>query len=408
MIVTRSWLNEFVDLTDIKTDQIVDALNSIGLEVDNVKSYKIPPKVVVGYVKSVTSHPNANKLNICEVDLGSSVRQIVCGARNVESGQYVPVAMIGCKLSENFTIKPTKLRGEQSDGMICSSLEIGLPKIGDGIMVLDESISNLELGSELRDNEILNDDVIEIELTANRGDALSIYGVARDLSVKLKRSFDFKGNFKDINSNGIGRFFKLSYKTKVQSKVAYKMANLDFDKNIALVLFRLALIGEYDTDNQKNIVSYITHTIGVLLKSYNYDLLYDTQKELSVLYIKTNKHGADEVYDKDEQLLTSIGIKSVINHDINGKNRVIYEASFRDADYVSKIVHQNSLDSDELFYKSSRGSQSDLLFAINYLSWFLQEYYDAEIYSGMSEYSKNSEDKRIYISLSFRKTILKR
>jgi len=399
MIVTRAWLGEFVDLKGISTDEICEALNSIGLEVDSVKSYKIPPKVVVGLVKSKIAHPNADKLSITQVDVGTSTRQIVCGARNVEAGQYVPVAMIGCKLSKDFKIKPTKLRGEQSDGMICSSLEIGLPQLNDGIMVLDDSLCELKLGEELCNSEILNDDIITIELTANRGDALSIYGVARDLSVKLKRNFDFKCKFKDNNKNGIGRFFKLSYDSKVQSKLAYKLADFNSSTPMELISFRLKAIDNYSKDTQTNIVNYLTHTTGVLFRAYNYDTLHNSTTGLSTIEIRHEGSGIDNSYDKDNNQLASIGIKSHINHEFKPDSKVIYEVSFIDADIVSQLVHEQSLPSDDHFYKSSRGSNSDLDFATTYLSWFLQNYFDADIYSGRSEYSKNSQDKRIYISV---------
>ena len=140
MIITRTWLQEFIDISKISTDDICKTLNSIGLEVDSLNKVSIAPNVVVGKVLEKEKHPDADKLNICQVDVGSETVQIVCGAKNVEAGQFVPVAVVGANLGDGFKIKKAKLRGAPSNGMICSSTELGLPKLNDGILELDDSI----------------------------------------------------------------------------------------------------------------------------------------------------------------------------------------------------------------------------------------------------------------------------
>ena len=155
MIVTRSWLNEWIDLKGITTEDLCKTLNSIGLEVDSLVSYDIPKKVVFGRVLECEKHPDADKLNICQVDIGSSVRQIVCGASNVRAGLDVVVATIGAQMTGGLTIKPVKLRGVDSEGMICSASEIGMPDFCPGIMELDSSIGTFNLGEEIYLNEWL-------------------------------------------------------------------------------------------------------------------------------------------------------------------------------------------------------------------------------------------------------------
>lgn len=108
MIITRNWLQEFIDISKISTDEICKTLNSIGLEVDSVEKVLIAPKVVVGKVTQKEKHPDADKLNVCQVDLGSETVQIVCGAKNVDAGQFVPVATVGCNLGGGFKIKKSK------------------------------------------------------------------------------------------------------------------------------------------------------------------------------------------------------------------------------------------------------------------------------------------------------------
>ena len=149
MIITRNWISEWLDISKISTEKLCKTLNSIGLEVDSVTEHKIPKKVVVGKVLECKKHPNADKLSVCQVDIGESIKQIVCGAKNIAKDQFVPVATVDAILGENFQIKETKLRGIESSGMICSSEELGLPKIDDGILILDESIGKLKIGKEL-------------------------------------------------------------------------------------------------------------------------------------------------------------------------------------------------------------------------------------------------------------------
>jgi len=187
MIVTKSWLNEWIDLDGITTQELAKTFNSIGLEVDRIHEYRVPAKIIFGKVLECEKHPDADKLNICKVDIGSCTRQIVCGASNVRAGLNVVVATIGAVMPSGLTIKPVKLRGVDSEGMICSASEIGLLDLGKGIMELDESIGSFALGQEVNENPVFNDDLVEIELTANRGDCLSIRGVARDLSAAFNR-----------------------------------------------------------------------------------------------------------------------------------------------------------------------------------------------------------------------------
>lgn len=147
----------------------------------------MPEKIVFGRVLECKKHPDADKLNICKVDIGSSTRQIVCGASNVKAGLDVVVATIGAVMPDGTLIKPVTLRGIESEGMICSAREIGLGDVSEGIIELDSSIGKYEIGQEVSQNAIFRDDVIEIELTANRGDCLSIRGVARDLSAAFDK-----------------------------------------------------------------------------------------------------------------------------------------------------------------------------------------------------------------------------
>ncbi|MDQ0416795.1 phenylalanyl-tRNA synthetase beta chain [Croceifilum oryzae] len=192
MLVSYDWISEYVDLTGITPEMIAEELNRTGIEVeviytrDNGVSH-----VVVGHVLSVEKHPEADKLNITQVDVGSSEPlQIVCGAANVAAGQLVPVAIKGATLPGGMKIKDTKLRGVASRGMICSAKELGIPDKfltehqKQGILVLGPDAG---IGQDIKEYLGMNDQVVELELTPNRSDCLSMMGVAYELSAIFNR-----------------------------------------------------------------------------------------------------------------------------------------------------------------------------------------------------------------------------
>ena len=135
MIVTRQWLQEYIDISKISTQDICKALNSIGLEVDSTTRILIPNGVVVAKVLDVQKHENADKLNVCQVNTGDEVVQIVCGAKNVVNAKWVAVATVGAVLGDDFKIKKAKLRGVPSRGMICAEDELGIGDDHEGILV---------------------------------------------------------------------------------------------------------------------------------------------------------------------------------------------------------------------------------------------------------------------------------
>jgi phenylalanyl-tRNA synthetase beta chain len=180
MKFSEQWIRTWVD-PDISTQQMCDQLTMAGLEVDSIESAAGDfTDVVVARVESLEKHPDADKLNVCQVTDGSNTLQIVCGAANVRAGLVIPLARIGAVLPGDFRIKPAKLRGAESFGMLCSEKELGLAESADGLMELP---ADAPLGQNLRDYLQLDDNIIELDLTPNRGDCLSIAGIARELGV---------------------------------------------------------------------------------------------------------------------------------------------------------------------------------------------------------------------------------
>ena len=180
MKASISWLKSLCP-TDLSIDDIVRRLTMAGLEVDGVEPASKPwTHVVVGEVLSVTQHPDADKLNVCEVTDGESTYQVVCGATNVRAGLKVPFARVGAVIGDDFRIQQAKLRGVDSHGMLCGADELGLSDERDGLMELPDHVVT---GSDVADLLSLPDHVVEVDLTPNRGDCLSINGLARELGV---------------------------------------------------------------------------------------------------------------------------------------------------------------------------------------------------------------------------------
>lgn len=332
MIITRTWLEEFIDISKISTDEICKTLNSIGLEVDSVEKLSIATKVVVGKVLEKVKHPDADKLNICQVDIGESTVQIVCGAKNVDAGQLVPVAVVGCDLGNDFIIKAAKLRGVESNGMICSSTELGLAKLNDGILELDDSIGKLILGKELKEYSKLNDEIIEVELTANRGDCLSIYGIARELSAYYNIPLIECEKQLKHNDFGIGQVLEVECDSNIKSSLLFKAVNFANFKFPVLHKLRTSILGKYQEGNDvKNVLTYATHAIGVILNAYSKEKTIQGNN-LSILKIKKDEQGFDNVYGIEQLSKICVEHKDINPDDTN----FILEASYINPEYISK------------------------------------------------------------------------
>ncbi len=193
MKISRNWLKQYVALDGVPTDDLKRAMTFLGFEVEGVVSTGLPPleNVVVGEIRTREKHPNADKLSVCTVDVGPAhggVRTIVCGAPNCDAGNRVPVALPGAMLPGDFKIKQSKIRGQQSDGMMCAPDELGLGGEHAGLLLLDPAAP---IGQPL--NEVMpgGDTVFDLEVTPNRPDALCHLGIARELAAWLKADVQF-------------------------------------------------------------------------------------------------------------------------------------------------------------------------------------------------------------------------
>ena len=193
MIFSEQWLREFVD-HKLDTQQLIDELTMAGLEVDGSSAVARQfSGIIVGLVEKVEPHPDADKLNVCQVNDGSNSYQVVCGAPNVREGMKVPFATIGAEIiasedEKSFKIKKAKLRGVESNGMLCSAEELGLEESSEGLLELLESSI---VGEDVRTTLNLDDISIELDLTPNRGDCLGMRGLAREVGVISRQDVSY-------------------------------------------------------------------------------------------------------------------------------------------------------------------------------------------------------------------------
>lgn len=274
MKISLNWLKEYIDLSGISTTEIVDKLTMSGLEVEDVvDENELYKNFIVAEVKSVAKHPNADKLSVCEVFDGKEILQVICGAPNVAAGQKVVFAPIGTIIPNgNFQIKKAKIRGIESNGMICAEDELLLSDDHSGIMVLDE---NLPAGKSISEALNLNDVIFEIAVTPNRPDALSHIGVARDLSAIFNRELRIPElNLKEskLKATDVASVEILDsencprYSAKVVLNVKIKESP-EWLKN------RLSKIGLRPINNVVDVTNFILHEIGQPLHAFDLDLL---------------------------------------------------------------------------------------------------------------------------------------
>lgn len=398
MIITKSWLNEWIDIEEKSGEELCKTFNAIGLEVDRHEVYSVPKKIVIGKVLSCEKHPDADKLNICQVDIGTATRQIVCGASNVRADIHVAVATIGAEMPGGLKIKPVELRGVESIGMICSSTELGLPSVGDGIMILDDSIGELKLGSELCENTYFCDELIELELTANRGDCLSINGVARDLSAAY--DIELKERQKAISEEkqiGIGRILQLDHAKQIDANLMYKAFKQSSFELPLLLRLRLAMVEEECKSAIDALLFYATYSSGVILRAYG-NSAFPVSQDKAQITLDEDENGY--AITKGHEKVSTVGIIQYDSSRVKPEDEiVVIEASYIQPDTISRKMAENKIENGPLFYRTSRGSEPKLEFGLEYCQELFNTFAKMETYGGTLELSSTHEETVLQMSI---------
>jgi phenylalanyl-tRNA synthetase beta chain len=270
MLVPLKWLKEFVDY-DVPAQELADRLTMFGLEVEGViERCAGLDKVIVAKVLGVEPHPDADKLRLARVDTGSEELTIVCGAPNLHEGMKSPLAMVGARLGEDFKVKKAKIRGVESKGMLCSERELGFSDDHSGIMDLD---ADAPIGQSIIDYFNLETQVLEIGITPNRGDALSILGVARDVAAMLgvvhqDPEIKLEATGKDINQQaGI----TISDPDLCKRYAARMVNGITIKPSPVWMKDRLMAAGQRPINNIVDVTNYVMLERGQPLHAFDFD-----------------------------------------------------------------------------------------------------------------------------------------
>lgn len=316
MKVSLNWLNEFVDLSDIDENQIAHELTMSGLEVEAIEHIKPQFKNIrTAKILKIDQHPNADKLHLVTVDVGSGTKTVVCGAQNIEEGQVIPYASVGSevfsrKTGEMFTLTPAEIRGVKSEGMLCSSDELGLSdrnyQSEDGILILSRFIKNpalsLNLGQSLEEVLGLEEDtILDVAPTANRGDQMSVIGIARELCAIFDKELKFSPltSTKDLNTD--------KFKVEIIDKDVCKYYSLGVLKDVkikqspAWMQKRLIASGIRAISNVVDITNYVLLEYGIPLHAF------DLNKLNGYLCVRRAKEG--------EKIITLDGVERTLTND---------------------------------------------------------------------------------------------
>lgn len=408
MIFTKHLLSHFIDISHIHIDEMCKRLNSIGLEVESSATLALPKNVVVGKIVSISPHPDADKLHVCIVNVGADELQIVCGASNVKAGQYVAVALEGAIIphtkSGELTIQKTNIRGVDSCGMLCSSTELGLPKINDGIMVLDESAGKLILGKEVNELPLFDDFIIEVSITPNRGDCLSVLGIARELSVCYDLRLKCEVDMDNVITLGLGRVLQISANERIQAHLLYRVVEVKQAYLPLDIALTLALNESLVDDIVCNFLEYGTYMTGVIFNAYK---LHECKSEdnildndlIAQLHIKKDENGLEAVFAKEK--LSIIGVTYGERHFGTRSEILIIEASYVNPTTLAKALHKHHIKGDaQLIYRSTRGSNSDLEQGLDFLCKKMVSAQDVLVYSGSHTIAQSSEEITIKTTFS--------
>ena len=419
MKISINWLKEYVQ-TDSNPVEISEILTNLGLEVEKIESFESVKGglegVIAGKVIECVKHPNADRLKLTTIDLGNDkISEIVCGAPNIEKGQIVPVAVVGSKIYTNdgveIKIKKSKIRGVVSNGMVCAEDEIGLGDSHDGIMVLDNKIKPGTPISEVFNIE--DDNILEIGLTPNRCDAMSHYGVARE----LKAYYDYKSIKSRINLPSISSFESVNIEEDFSLIVKDKdkcpfysgliIKNIEVKKSSERIQNKLKSIGLKPINNIVDITNFVMHEIGQPLHAFDFDKL----KNINIKSLKSGTkfktldneiielNSGDLMICSENKPLCLAGIYGGLDSGVSNSTKNLFlESAIFDSVTIRKSSKRHQLFTDAS-YRYERGVDPEkVIYALKRAANLIKEdNSDCVISEVFSEDNLKLETKDIYL-----------
>src|SRR5213594_2331034 len=361
-----NWLREFVDLPE-SAEEIADLLTRAGVETENIETRgaKID-KVIVSQITASSRHPNADRLTVCEVHEGSGTkRQIVCGATNYKVGDKVPLALPGTKLPNGTEIRKSKLRGVESEGMLCSAIELGLGSDAAGLLILSPEA---KIGAPISDL-FPSDTILDVEITPNRGDLLSHFGLAREIAALTGKKLRAPASLKTAEATGSG--IKISALRECPFYSARKIDNVKVGPSPNWLQAKIESVGIRSINNIVDISNFVVLELGQPTHAFDADklrgdinvrLARDGEKFLA-LDGKTYSLKPDNCVVADQE--RAVGIGGVMGGEETGvtesTRNVLLEAAYFLPASVRKTARELNLPSDAS-YRFERGVDPEMVF----------------------------------------------
>ena len=405
MIVLKSWLNDWINISNIDDSNISEALESLGFEIESTN--KIEPNyknIVVGKVVDIYPHNNADKLRITQVDVGSNTYEIVCGAWNFDVGAIVPVALPKSHIVDNFLIEKREIRGVVSNGMICSARELGLWDEHEGILLLEDSLAPGTDFSSTYDSE---DTSWEIGITPNRGDCMSHLGVARELSnyfdIKISENdFKLKSKIENVLKTNSGKI------SECNSYVSIEIENFNITDSPFYIRYRLSQVGTRIINNVVDLTNYVLYDIGQPLHAFDRDKIFgtvsvrkakDNEKILTLDNQKRSLNKDDLVITDNDNPIALAGVMGGLDTEVteNTKNLLIESAYFDKVSIMNTSRKLNLISDASIRFE--RGIDFNLqLKAINRFINIFSTNQDINYSSPLVDDKKNIKNKSVSFS----------
>ena len=423
MNISYKWLKELLDF-NLSVNNVSDLLTDIGLEVEKINDYEFPStdlsKLLIGLVKESKKHPNADRLKVTKVDIGGNEDlTIVCGAPNVSEGQKVVVAPVGTNLitstNESFKINKSKIRGIESEGMLCAEDEIGVGDSHDGIIVLNKKYKIGDPVSKVYKK--YQDKIFEIALTPNRCDAISHFGVARDLSAALSYRNDKKYelilpsvlNYSNLKLSP-GVIVDIKDSSLCNRFCGLVIKGIKIKPSSEEIKNKLISIGLKPINNVVDITNLVMHELGQPLHAYDLDKIKSGRIEIKTLKDKTVFKTLDEqeiklskndlvICDGDVPMCLA-GVYGGYKYSVNNQTKTIFlESAYFNPISVRKTSKNHSINTDSS-YRFERGVDIEMVdYALKRAASLIKDSCDGEIICDIiDEYPSKIEEKNIVLN----------
>ncbi len=415
MYVSLNWLKQYVDIDNITPEELAERITRSGIEVESIE--RVAPEstnVVVGYVESCEQHPNADKLNLCQINVGSETYQIICGAPNIAQGQKIAAALPGARLPGGVKIKKAKLRGVESHGMVCSLQELGIdekfvPKdVTDGIFVFPE---DTEVGTPVTELLNLDDVILELGLTPNRADAMSMLGVAYEVAAILNK--EVKQPEETYQTSDSKAADLVSVKVEDAELNPYYGAFVIEDVTIApsplWMRNYLMAAGIRPINNVVDITNYVLLVYGQPLHAFDYDKV--ATKEIVVRSAKEGEKiqtlddqertlkGDEIVITNGNEPIALAGVMGGANSEVSDDTQnVLLEAAIFDARAIRRSSKHHNLRSEASARYEKGIDPNRVQRAGAYAAHLLAEYAGGKVAQGVVAFDElNREEKQVKI-----------